>query len=623
VTTHFDVSSVPFQGGYVAKQCPVRAQNDVIVPGEPLPPTLFQERLFKGGRDFESEIFSELAALHSGAVLVTEHGADAEVATLRAMQCRIPLILAGRLPSDDAGRRVGKPDILIAAGSGGYRAVDVKHHMAVKPEPPTRQGMPAILSPLVAPTRETATVEAASSARKNEDDLLQLAHYQRMLEAIGMHANDGSWGGIVGTEREVVWYDLDAPVWRSPAFSQQSKLRSTMERYDFEFEFRLDVIAVAEEHKRDASVALLVVPVKIPECGGCPWWDYCRLGLEKPPGDVSLLPRIGWAQWKVHRDHGVTNRAELAALDPLTARLVTGGIDVLAVRSATAGLDPDIDLADVTADTFRPNDLELLASEGITSIGDLRQLCTRTGSYSDVRLRPLPTHIDLARAALGPEAVYRQRDVDHVTVPRADIEVDVDMENNEEGCYLWGCYVTDRSGRKVVQSGYRPFVTWAPMTPDVEEENSGAFWAWLMGLRITAHDSGLTFAAYCYNASAENQYLRRLGQLVDIEDEVERFIESDDWVDLLDVWNSQLITGGSSALKVVARLVGFSWDVEDPGGGESMLRYDTAVGDRDDTAAARAWLLVYNRGDVEATLALREWLEAEGAEVLPVDSLVF
>jgi predicted RecB family nuclease len=623
MTTRFDISSVPLQGGYVAKQCPVRAQNDVIVPVEPLPPTPFQERLFKAGRDFEAELFSELAALHSDAVLITEHGADAEAATLRAMQRRTPLILAGRLPSDDAGRRVGKPDILIAAGSGGYRAVDVKHHMAVQPEPPTRQGMPAIISPLVAPTRETAAVEVASSARKNEDDLLQLAHYQRMLEAIGMHANDGSWGGIVGTERAVVWYDLDARVWRSPALSQQSKLRSTMERYDFEFAFRLDVIAVAEQHKRDASVALLVVPVKIPECGGCPWWDYCRLELERPPGDVSLLPRIGWAQWKVHRDHGVTNRAALAALDPLTARLVAGGIDVVAVRSATDGLDPDVDLADVAALDFRPKDLKLLASDGITSIGDVRQLCARTASYSDISLRALPTHVDLARAALGPEPVSRRRDVNHVTLPRADIEVDIDMENIEEGCYLWGCYVTDHSGRKVVQSGYQPFVTWAPMTPEVEKENSGAFWVWLMGLRNTAHESGLTFAAYCYNASAENQYLRRLGQLAGIEDEVERFIESEEWVDLLAIWNSQLITGGSSALKVVAPLVGFSWDMEDPGGGESMLRYDAAVGDGDDVAVARKWLLAYNRGDVEATLALREWLEVEGAEVPPVESLVF
>ena len=366
--------------------------------------------------------------------------------------------------------------------------------------------------------------------------------------------------------------------WRSPALSQHSKLRSTMERYDFEFEFRLDVIAVAQQHKRDTSVALLIVPVKIPECGGCPWWDYCRLELERPPGDVSLLPRIGWTQWKVHRDHGVTNRAELAALDPLTARLVVSGVDVAAVRSATDGLDRDEDLADVTAVTLSQKDLELLASEGVTSIGDVQQLCARTASYSDVRLRALPTHIDLARAALGPEPVYRRRGVDHVTVPRADIEADVDMENIEEGCYLWGCHITDRSGRKVVKSGYQPFVTWALMTPEAEEENSGAFWAWLMGLRTTAHESGLTFAAYCYNASAENQYLGQFGQLADIEDEVERFIKSEEWVDLLAVWNSQLITGGSSALKVVAPLVGFSWDVEDPGGGESMLRYDAAVG---------------------------------------------
>ena len=594
----------------------------MIVPGEPLSPTPFQERLFERGNEFEAEILAELIALHDDVIVITGQGVDAEAATMAAMQDRAPLILAGRLPRDLAGRRLGRPDILVAAAGDGYRAVDVKGHMSVEAKPPGRQGLPALLSPLEAPPREAAVLDDASSVRKNEGDALQLAHYQRMLEELGMSANDGCWGGIIGSERQVVWYDLDLPVWRTPSVSHNSKLRSSMERYDFEFAFRLDIIAVAEQHKLDASVPLLVVPVKIQECDGCPWWEYCSTELEKPPGDVSLLSRIGWPEWKVHRAHGVTNRAELAALDPLTARLVAGGVDVGSLRAVTDGLDPDVRVADLETLADRPQDIALLAMEGITSVREVRELCKRTASYSDAGLSALPTHIDLARAALGSEPVYRRSDVKVVTVPRADIEVDVDMENTDDGCYLWGCYVTDRSGGDVVRSGYRAFATWAPMTPDVERENSTRFWVWLMGIRTLAHGGGLTFAAYCYNAGAENRYLRRLGQLADIDDEIRDFIESDEWVDLLRVWDSQLITGDSSGLKVVAPLVGFSWDVEDAGGGEAMLRYDLAVSDGEGADAARKWLLVYNRGDVEATLAVREWLDSEGAEIPSIDSLL-
>jgi predicted RecB family nuclease len=67
-----------------------------------------------------------------------------------------------------------------------------------------------------------------------------------------------------------------------------------------------------------------------------------------------------------------------------------------------------------------------------------------------------------------------------------------------------------------------------------------------------------------------------------------------------------LITGGSSGLKVVAPLSGFHWEVDDAGGGESMLKYDSAAaGDPE----AQLWLLTYNRGDVQATLASRRWMD--------------
>jgi predicted RecB family nuclease len=545
---------------YAAKRCSVRTQWDVLRPVTPAPTPEFTAGLAAGGIAFEAAVAARLLTEHGGSVVsvtVDRHdpvGREAE--TIACMDAGALVIYGGRLPVDELGRRVSEPDLLVRAGDAAvhgvwrYRPIDIKHHTMLV----GGTALPAVvwtLAELADPQRAPAldTQQTARVGRRDgsaRDDLLQMAHHHRSLHACGRAAPGPVWAGVIGREEQVVWYELDRSRWQGGTDGRES----TLESYDRRFAHRLAIADVAAEHSRDPSRTLLVAPVRISECGACPWREHCDTLLHDA-GDLSLLPRLGKRERKALLEAGVATITELAAL---------------------------------------PDDV---AVEGISD-------------------GPLDAFADAARARLGDQIAYRRQGVREVRVLRADIELDVDMENLDE-VYLWGVQVTDRSGTDFLQQGYLPFVTWEEVLSEFAATQLFVqFWSWLTDVRQRCDDAGLSLAAYCWSGpAAEDRWMRHYAERAGLLDEVVTYLATRAWVDLEQPFKSRLVTGYGSSLKTVAPMVDFAWRDDDPGGGQSTVWYANAVDSSlplAEQSANRERLLAYNEDDVRATRHVREWL---------------
>lgn len=294
-------------------------------------------------------------------------------------------------------------------------------------------------------------------------------------------------------------------------------------------------------------------PIVNKECTRCEWWETCRPQLH---------------------DHDLSLRIDKSPLD---------------IREITVlrrlGINTIDDLAAVDLDELMPRYLPQVQH---------RPGADRRLELAARRSRLLASGRVLERITAGP-----------ILVPRADLEVDFDIENSsDDRVYLWGFLVTDTA------TGHRRYHQFSSFT-DLDDASEVALaveaMSWLAGLAAD-HRS---VRVYHYS-SYEVIRLARLAEATG--DPV--LVRARDWarthfVDLFSVVREHWFGAHGLGLKVVAHDgAGFSWRDDDPGGLNSQAWFDEAVHgeDRADREASRTRVLEYNEDDVRATAALREWL---------------
>jgi len=543
---------------YAARSCPVKTHHHfhpgMVRSSEPITiPRL------PGAAEFSAAAIARLIA--GAAEVVDLRGSDAsgseaaEEACLAAMEAGAEVIIGGLLPRDWAGHRQGRPELLVRDPAGGYVPGTFKFQRIVDSR---KDDQPFSYSTLDHITDRRTGTGWRYRWHWRWANAVQLAHLWRLLESAGHAAVSGPTGIVVGNEVTcgdgplVAWLDLtEACVPAPPALATTSdgpRSVSALERYDVEFAERVRLAETAAAAAPDDPP--LLAPVVNHECSYCVWWTTCRPQLD----DDDLSLRISKSPLDAHeigvlRGAGITTVRDLAVAD-LEALL------------------PDY----------------------------LPQVQHRFGAEDRIRLAQRRSRLlhhgrQLDRLTSGP-----------IELPRADLEIDVDIETSrDDRVYLWGFWVDDGAHEPY----YRSFAGFEDLDEDQEQELARSAMRWLR--EIVDGRSSLVFHYSDYE-------LIRLQRLTRPGDEVLEWANAyarEHFIDLFALVRTHFFGANGLGLKVVASAgAGFHWRDDDPGGLNSMIWFDEAVHGEDPEAREQATqrVLDYNEDDVRATWALRRWL---------------
>lgn len=575
----------------------VNNRNPAIDTSKRREPSEQLQHLFEQGQIFEAKVFAELEQLHKVSSLRKQDD-DVEGATMRAMERGDRIIIGPTLPT--INHRSGRPDILIRFGEDkmrngkwAYIPVDVKNSKPLEGNADEKWSV----SPLDAPWLENRKRIDIGLGSPKPEHSLQLAHYWMMLIDLDYAPDIAPVGGIIDKDLNLTWRGLDD--------GEQSPLK-IIER---EWKKRWNAI-VAMRDDLDACTR----PVYRPECRDCVWHDICETELMRER-HVSLLSGVTVTHVGKMEEGGITTTPQLAALDPRSAIAANkwGLTPSLGELFDVATQDPSIELSMLPKMSDRR--LDKLEAIGIETTADLLSYDHATLAVPTYKL--LADNIDAARVDMNAgKYPFYPRGQSAPLIPRADIEIDFDVENDDV-VYLFGAYITRKQPDGSYDKGeYISFHFFNRDDPKEEGRQLAAFWAWLHQQFGEAAANGKTANVYCYSGKIAELPRMREASLrnsdvpgVPTPEEINALGAAAHWVDLYEISKPLLWPTRRTGLKDVAKLAGFSWDASDAGGGNSIVWYQTACGIiPGDAAGMQQKLLTYNEDDVKATLALRNWL---------------
>jgi predicted RecB family nuclease len=451
--------------------------------------------------------------------------------------------------------RVSRPDLLVRVGADPHpmwAPVDVKSHGAVdKNKTHTLECQNLDLTPAQVPT---------VVGRFVAEDALQLAHYVVHLQNIGLAFTDAR-AGIIGKDGELIhWAHLD-----QVRLGRGKAAPSAILVYYENFKKAQDLALASIAKNADQSLFVDSIARVTPGDYGCLRCEFKKVCIK----EIENF------------DGGNGHVTLLAGVTPGFQKLHIPTIESIADLRIATGLPQQAESAKMKARVWQTEIPELLDPN-----------------------EPLD-------------------------IPEFDIEIDIDLENSQaalfesigeelpgkDQVYLYGYGILDRTESTDWHDAQFHSIINFDDTVEAEIEVLQKMWNVLKREVEKAESAGKTIGIFHYSKHEQGwfrKFARRHSAVpgVPSENQVEEFMAKY-FIDLLEYSKLVALPVMGYGIKKLAPLAGFHWQVDDPGGAESLLKYREAIDEsltEVERAANREWLRSYNIDDVKATFAVRQYL---------------